>query len=290
MSRAADTKVSLEPILDEHVTQAALFLHQHMNNRFSADEWERGLRASWYEKAPNHGFMLLHAGEIVGLICALYSMQEVGGKQTAFCNPHSWCVLEPFRAKSVSLVLAVIRQDGFNFTMFSPNRDGEEIFAYLGFKPLSRDMKLFLNVPTPLASRTTEVTSIRDRGAAGLPEKERRYFEDHQKFPWLKFLFYTQGANTGFLVYKTSVFKKLSTADIIYISNPSLFKTCWQGIRNKLIIGHGIFCTKIEQRLLRGKLPFCFSIAPASAKFYLSDSLNEDDICYLYSELVALDL
>ena len=146
MSNSPANKASLQPIMDKDVADVALFLHLHMNEKFSVEEWERSLRASWYNDAPNHGFMLQLAGGVAGVICALYSEQEIDGQRTLICNPHTWCVLEPYRGQSVSLVLAIIRQAGMHYTMFTPNREGEEIFAYLGFKPLEREMRALVNV------------------------------------------------------------------------------------------------------------------------------------------------
>lgn len=289
----ADTparKSDLKPILEQDLGRVALFLHRHMNDRFSAQEWERGLRVSWYQDAPHHGFMLESDGEVVGAICTLYSEQEINGQTRLICNPHTWCVLEPYRGKSVSLILSVIRQKNVHCSMYSPNLAGEEIFAYLGFKPLPRDTRILVNVPTPQLSRKITVDDNVDRAISRLGPKERKCLEDHREFEWLRFLFYSVNERHGFLIYKKCIYKKLPCANLIYSSDKLLFADCWSAIRSELFIKHRIFTTRAEQRLLHEEPGFSFPIGPASAKFYRSETLPPEAFDYTYSELVALDL
>ena len=123
----------LSPIRDGDIPRVARFLHEQMNDRFSVDTWMRTLSQSWIESPPNRGFMLEDVDRVVGVICALYSQQTIAGETFQVSNPHSWCVLPGYRRRSVDLVLAVIRQKGYHFTMFSPNSSGIEIFSYLKF-------------------------------------------------------------------------------------------------------------------------------------------------------------
>jgi len=287
---ASGQKAVIHPITAEDVPQVADFLHKHMNDKFSPQEWQQGLNASWYYGAPNHGFMLCTGQDVVGAICALYSEQEVDGESKIFCNPHTWCVLEPYRNNSVSLVLSVIRQENMHYSMYSPNSEGEEIFSYLGFKPLSREMCVLLNIPGPRLSSSIAVSSDLENSIGRLSPRDRQSVEDHRGFPWLHFVFYGCDGNDGFLIFKKEKFKKLPCAYLLYVSNKSVFGPCWGAIRTMLFLRHGMFTTKTERRLLNSDLPLSFSIAAASAKFYLSDTLSADAFDYTYSELVAMDL
>lgn len=290
MSKSPVEKAELRPIAESDIADVAVFLREHMNGRFSTEDWQRGLRASWYEKAPNYGFMLRTEKEVVGVICALYSEQEIDGETTLICNPHSWCVLEPYRARSVSLVLSVIRQEGMHFSMYSPNKDGEEIFAYLGFQPLERATNIVANIPTPWFSHSLTASSSVDSALDKLTARDSRCVTDHRGFNWLNFIFFECDGKCGFLIFKRAKFKRMPSADMLYISDRILFEICWKAIRTELLLKHGLFTTKVEQRLLAGRLPFSFMTAPASVKFYLSQSLPPEAFDYTYSELVALDL
>jgi len=283
-------KAALKPITGDDVADVAVFLHKHMNGDFSNEEWERGLRVCWTDNPPNLGFMLQTPDGVVGVICALYSDQIIGGEQKSMCNPHTWCVLEPYRGKSVSLILALIRQPGFHFTMFSPNLEGEEIFSYLGFKPLEREMRILLNIPKLYPESGKKVTSSEQGMVENLPVREHQCYEDHRDFKWLHFLFYEHEGKCGFLIYKREKYKRLPCAKLIYISDKPLFMNCWSSIRTVLLISHGIFTTRLEKQLLRKDPGFSYATNPASAKFYLSESLPAEAIDYTYSELVSMDL
>ena len=55
-------------------------------------------------------------------------------------------------------MLAVMKQTGYHYTMFSPNADGEKIFQYLGFKRLDTRISILPNVPTISLGRRCHVT------------------------------------------------------------------------------------------------------------------------------------
>jgi len=283
-------KSQLSPIGDIDITNAASFLHHNMNQRFSPAEWERGLKSCWLENAPNHGFKLTVNGEIVGVICAIYSEQEIDGRKEKFCNPHTWCVLEPFRAKSVNLVLSLIRQPGFHFTMLSPNREGEKIFSFLGFKSLDRHKKLLFHVPSLCILGRVRISYGENISSSHLSPVARTYFEDHWSFEWLRFLEFERDGRSGFLIFKQSTYKRLPCANILYISDKVLFENCWSSIRSWFLLRQGLFTSSIDDRMLVKPPLLSCSIQPGSAKFYMSESLSAEKIEYIYSELLVMDL
>ena len=128
----ADAK--LVPISADHFASVAEFLHKEMNSKVSIDQWQRVIAANWSSDAPNHGFMLHHeAVGVVGVLCAIYAHVVIDGEIRNVCNPHTWCVLDAFRKRSIELVVAVIKQPDWHFSMLSPNAEGEQIFSFLKF-------------------------------------------------------------------------------------------------------------------------------------------------------------
>lgn len=284
-------KTVLTGIGQNDLDDVAEFLHCNMNNRFTALEWKRGISKSWLLDAPNFGFMLKHDNEIVGVLCAIYSEQPVKtGNTKRFCNPHSWCVLPDFRARSIDLVLALIRQKGYTFTMLSPNKDGIEIFRFLKFKPLNNEVAIFLNIP--VVTNAGEVISQQkiEQIRALLPQQAAQHYADHADFPWLDFLFFKRGDRYGFLIFKKQIHKRLASAWILYISDAALFRQCWPAIRTALLFRHGFFFSKIESRLLDQPMTTLLKPEQGHQKFYLGDELPADCVLNLYSELVTLNL
>jgi len=282
-------KATLSAITDADLQAVSVFLHNHMNDKFSSEKWEKGITVNWLDEAPNHGFMLKHDGNIVGVLCAIYSEQYVDDVLEKFCNPHSWCVLPDHRKRSVDLVLAVIRQQGFHYTMFSPNVEGVQIFSYLKFKPLDNTVSILLNVP---ALNFTRARIVDDSRVAVdlLPEPAKKYYKEHMQFPWLNLLAFGKEGKFGFIIYKKQELKKLPCALILYTSDEKLFHDCWATIRTHLLMKHGFVTSKIEQRLLARPLKYTLKKEPGGRKFFLSGKLPQDKIKYVYSELMALDI
>ena len=283
-------KAILSPIETNDLDDVAGFLHHHMNDRFTPQEWKQGISKSWLPDAPNYGFILKNNTQIVGVLCAIYSVQNIEGNLRRFCNPHSWCVLSDFRARSIDLVLALIRQKDYTFTMFSPNKEGVEIFKYLKFKPLNDELLMFLNVPSVSGSGKVVNHQDIEQVVMHLPHHVAQHYTDHADFPWLNFLFFREKDQYGFLIYKKQHYKRLASAWIMYISDTGLFSRCWPSIRTHLLFKHGFFTSKIEARLLDHPIRTRLRPLPGHQKFYMSEELSADSIQNLYSELVTLDL
>lgn len=281
-------QTSTQPITDKDIPEVADFLHQHMNNRFSTEDWTDGLNACWLDDAPNHGFMLKADNEIVGVLCAIYSLQTVKGKKERFCNPHTWCVLEAYRKNSIPLVLSIIRQEGYHFTMLTPNKEGEQIFSYLGFKPLDRSKIILPNTPSPQLFKSNEIFC--QNIAEHLPEELALCAQDHQPYQWVNSFAFCSGDEYCLIFYKSGKFKKLSCANITYISNKDLFARCWGKIKNHLLFKRGVLFTRIDKRFLRKPPRLSFNTLEGPARFYLSDKFDESAIEYIYSELTVMNL
>jgi len=280
---------TIHPITDADITAVADFLHQHMNSQFSSQEWEQGINACWLKDAPNHGFMLQANNKIVGVICAIYSLQQVKGSEERFCNPHTWCVLEPYRKKSVALVLSVICQEGFHFTMFSPNKEGEQIFNYLGFKPLNQSQLILPHCPSFKCFRSNELLTP-NQMAEQLPSLLKKYYQDHQPYPWVQPLAFHSGSEYCLIFYTRGKYKKLPCANITYISNKNLFLKHWGPIKNHLLFKQGICLSRIDKRMLPLSPMLSFKTVNGHPRFYLSKNLDSTDIEYIYSELVVMNL
>jgi hypothetical protein len=288
--KSAD-KTVLTGINQNDLDEVAEFLHRNMNDRFSVLEWKRGISRSWLKDAPNFGFMLKCGNKIAGVLCAIYSEQPVAANvMKRFCNPHSWCVLPDFRARSIDLVLALIRQKGYTFTMLSPNKDGIEIFRFLKFRPLNNEVAIFLNIPVVTSSgeiiSQQDITQIKTL----LPHQAARHYADHAEFPWLNFLFFKSEERYGFLIFKKQIHKRLASAWILYISDAALFQLCWPAIRTVLLLKHGLLFSKIESRLLNQPMKTLLKPEQGHQKFYLGDEVSADCVQNLYSELVTLNL
>jgi hypothetical protein len=277
----------IEPITDASLPEFAAFLHAHLNSAFSPETWEAAFRTQWMADPPNYGFLLRDQGQVVGGIGAFYAERPVNGETERFCNITSWCVLDAYRQQSMRLAVTMISQEGFHFTDFSPTKVVAGTLQFLKFKPLDDRQAVIFNVPGwPAGSR---VIDRADELRAALSGGTLATYLDHAQFPWLKHLAIGQGSEWCYLIYKHEVFKGLPAARIIHFSDPSLFERYLGGLRNYLLL-KGYATTHVECRRLNRQPWFSKIRSGFNPKVFLSPSLAEQDIDYLYSESITLDV
>ena len=155
--------ITVSPIAGIDLKDVSQFLHTNLNSKIPVKTWRDSFHSQWSQSVPNFGFQLKNGGDLVGVICAIYSDQIIDGKIEFLCNPHSWCVLKDYRKQSINLVLAVLQQKGYHFTMFTPNPDVATVFRYLKFKDLSNIQTLYLHQLRCHLPRTFRVGTVRSR-------------------------------------------------------------------------------------------------------------------------------
>ncbi len=277
----------IEPITSETLPEFAAFLHANLTNARSPHAWVEGLQKSWGMAPPNHGFVLRDDGKIVGGIGAYYAERSINGQPQRTCNITSWCVLDAYRKQSMRLAMAVIGQKGFHFTDFSPTKVVGGVLQFLKFKPLDERQAVMINLPWPaLASKLLSQPNDIERALKG---DALKVYRDHAVFPWLHHVLIGANDKWCHIIYKLARFKGLSSAHVYYLSDPAIFEQHNQRLARHFIL-RGIASTHVECRFL-SRQPWPSKIRSGfNAKVYLSTTLTDSDIDYLYSETMALDL
>lgn len=279
------------PIGRADLDEAALFLHEHLNRRFSQQAWKAALLHPWCESPPNYGMQLRDGDKLVGALCAIYSDQEVAGTMERFCNPHSWCVLEGYRQHGIGLILAVLKQRGYHFTMLTPNPKVAEIFRHLRFKDLAAGIVTFPNIPSARAFARGRVIAT-DPGAMSelLHGAARRDFILHRDIPWLRFIAFGAPGAVCLVVYKRTVWKRLPCARLIHVSDPAVFAEYRGLMQRRLLLGERLLVSQVEERFLQRAPRLAWRTRRTQAKLFLSGTLRDSQVRDLYSELAALDV
>lgn len=282
--------ISVQSIEFAHLDEVGRFLHEKLNPRISAETWVGSLTHRWAETQPNYGMQLRDDDRLVGVFCAIYSDQWIDGKLEKFCNPHSWCVLDEYRNHGIGLVLRLLKQPGYHFTMFTPNPKVAKVFLGLKFRNLDERVAHFPNVPRFGLRREGEfLVSDPAAIASRLTGHAARDFNAHRAIPWLRFAAFGGAAGTCLVVYKTDRFKRMPCARIMHVSDPEVFERHSGLLRTHLSTSEGLLVSRIESRLLHSDPWLSYRTTRGQPKLVLSpvpDSKTTD----LYSELVALDL
>ena len=280
---------TVEPITETALPEFSQFLQKNMPVVRSAAEWESGLRRQWIAELPNFGFLLRSdAGAVVGGIGAYYADRTINGKAQRFCNITSWCVLDAYRQQSMKLAMAVIKQPAFTFTDFSPTKVVAGTLKFFKFKELDEREAVVLNLPGLSVTLASVLHKSLDIEAA-LSGDALKIYRDHVVFPWLKHLIVGQSGNWCHVIYKRSAFKGLPAATVLYLGDQTLFNRHFRRVATFLLL-RGMVSTHIECRML-DQQPWPSTIRSGFIrKVFLSESLEDRHIDYLYSERMALNL
>jgi hypothetical protein len=278
------------PIQRSDLAEVGHFLYQNMGRRIAPELWVQSLSQSWASSQPNHGMQLREDGRLVGVICAIYSDQRIGDRVERFCNPHSWCVLEPYRSSSLQLVLGLVRQRGYHFTMYTPNPKVAEVFLGLRFRALDDRLLYLPNLPAPWAGRGGRFVESRPEHMAGrLRGAALEEYESHRHFPWLSFVAFGDPDDACLAIYKRSRWKRLPCALLIHLSDPSALER-HPGLLGHHLLGRGMPVTRVEARFLAQVPRLAYRTRRGQPKLVSSPSLRDGEARDVFSELVALDL
>lgn len=290
-SPPAPAAVRVQPITPDDLPAVGRFLHENLNQRFSPAQWVSSVTHPWAAKAPNHGMQLLDGGRIVGVFLAIYSDQVVDGRPERFCNPHSWCVLDSHRRHSISLILQLVRQKGYHFTMFTPNPKVAEVFRGLKFKDLDARQWTWLNLPSPALLRpggfaVSEPAGIEQR----LTGEALRAYCAHKDIPWLRFCAFGTRDRASLAIFKEIRWKRTRCAWVLHVSDPGHFLRDGAILRWHLWRRHGLASTRLEGRWLPADPRDAFSTPRTQDKLFFSSTLADGQVLDVYSELMSLDV
>jgi hypothetical protein len=278
--------VELKPIIDTDLAAVANFLSLNHNDRVP---WEAALATvSWKSEAPNHGFMLRDGPTVVGTLLALYSQRRVTGRVERFCNMGSWCVLSEYRSRSMSLLDALLAQDGYHFTVLSPDDGPREILAWRRFRFLDTSAALIPNLPWPALFSRTRVSSDPRIIARILAGAELDLYRDHVDALAACHLVVIRGQESCYVMYRKYRHKGVPVFAIaLHVSNPDLFHRALMPLTRHLLVRHGLVATLAEVRTIqrRPRLSFELDNWP---KMYRSADLEPVQIDDLYSELTCV--
>lgn len=279
--------VEVAPIADADVAAVADFLHANLSGRVP---WELACSAvPWKVEAPNHGFMLRDGQHVVGTLLALYSERLVAGRVERFCNVTSWCVLPDYRSRSISLLTAVLRQDGYHFTVLSPNEVSQEVLAWLKFHFLDTSAALVPNLPWPTLPGRTRVSSDPDVIERTLAGTELKLYHDHAQALAARHLVLIRGRDSCYVMYREFRYKDVPVfATVLHVSNPELFHRALIPLTRHLLVRHRLVATLAELRIIERMPRRSFKLNGWWPKMYSSASLEPGQIDYLYSELACV--
>ncbi|MEG3638703.1 hypothetical protein [Magnetococcus sp. PR-3] len=279
--------VELLPIKDEDLQGVCDFLHRQMNPRITPDQWYTAFKQPWMVDKPNHGYMLREKGDVVGVLAAIYSQQQINGRLERLCNLTSWRVLEPYSAMSMGLLKAIIKQPDQTVIGTTPSEMVCKIYKLLGFEMVAQTRRVLL---PPLGWDPNAKVLMGDAARASLPKAEQQRWLDHADFAWLDQAVLLGGKNEApcHLVWRRGVWKRLPGAVLMHVGAAETF-VAHHGMWSRWLLGKGLPSAHVEQRLVptltKGRVEDY-----GMAMGLKSERLRPEQLSYLYTEQVALPL
>ena len=281
--------VEVRPITDDDVTAVAAFLHEQLNTGVAIAAWERIFTPPWQAQAPNRGFQLIAGSAIVGAYAAVYSDRDIDGEVRRFCNLAAFCVRKDYRAHSFRLLRAILAQQGFEFTDFSPSGNVVSLNQRLGFTVLDTTTRVAVNLPR-LPRHGLAVTADPGVVASTLRGDDARVYRDHRDAPAARHIVATSGGEYCYLVVRKDRRKGLGIfASVLYAGGDAgLLRTAWPRIASHLLLRHGALATLAERRILGFMPALGYIMRRPRAKMFRSSNVSAETIDYLYSELALV--
>jgi len=286
----ANPGVTTEPITPDDAAVVSEFLHEHLNDRVPSAAWKQLIMPPWNHVGPNHGFQLVaEDGAVVGAYVAIYSQRDVDGAAVDVCNLAAFCVLEKYRAHSLRLIRALLRQKGFVFTDLSPSGNVTAMNERLGFHHLNTSTRLVLNLPA-IARRGLRVTSDSSALESALVDADTLVYRDHRDAAAVEHLLVERDGSYGYLMFRRDRRKGLQLfATPLYVGGSrALIESEWSSIRSHLL-RKGLVFTLAEHRILGFSRGLGATLDKPRSKMFRGDGLQADRVDYLYSELTLVE-
>ncbi len=179
------------------------------------------MTTDWHGIAPNHGYLLEDAGEVVGAYVAYYTRRHLGGVERDVCNLGAWCVLDTHRFHSVRLLKALLADARFDYIDLSPSGNVVGLNKRLGFDSLDTSTVIVPNLPWPSWPRRTWISSDPRVIEATLTPEELAIYHDHRDAAAAHHLVVRRGDDHCYVIFRRDRRKNLPIfASILYVSNP----------------------------------------------------------------------
>ena len=282
--------VALAPITDADLPEIVEYWHHNLNRAIRPATWTAAFSHPWMPHKPNNGFMLRADGRLVGTLGAIYSEQIFGAEQRNFLNLTSLVVDEPYRARSMDLLAACLKQKDLCFTNFTPTPAVARMLRLLRFSELPSDEFIIPHVPMPPAAMKLRALTRAAELGQRLVGNAARLWRDHRDIPWLNRFAIGQGDEWCVVFWKPGKIRGLPGAHILGVSDAERFIAWNRAIGGHFVLRHGLFASRIRAHLLPDAVPFALRRPATMPHLVRGEMIPGSQTTLLYSEIVALPI
>ncbi len=276
----------------EDVEVLARFWFEHMNERPGMERWRAVAHCPWYDEAPNHGWIAVDDGRIVGAMALVHSTRHIQGRAEKLCNIGSLYVLKPYRGRGLAKTIARESTSDPSITYFgidaAPQTRAVLEPDAVGFNILD-DRRYFWRART---ARHDDSLWMRGGDAvdlAAIHDGDRPMFERHVALGMYPLLLRREGRECRVLLWIRNKHDDTMYHEALYISDPCLFAECAQAAAARLI-GNADAVLAADSRFFPRPPPGAEVEKLRQPRHFKSSRLSPEYIDLLYSEVPLLGL
>jgi len=251
------------------------------------DHWRGLFDYSWDPKRPNLGFILVDGDDIVGFVGTIYSEREIDGRQERICSGSAWYVRPDHRAHSMDLFLSFVTQPGYTITALTPNPISGPVLKALGFQILEQAIRF---LPPLFQAHTLLRGGLRlltkpEEIEPHLSASDAQILRDHKAYACSHYLALSPEGSC-YIVTRSRALYGIRFSEVLYVSNPEMMVRYLERIKLRIFLSEKALCLMSDERMFGGHKPLSFQ--RSRVRYFISDSLNADQIDHLYSEFVLV--
>ena len=283
--------VNIRPINDDDLSGVYAFIKDNFLVNVSLRDWLSLFTIPWTKIKPNNGFMLMHKGTIVGVLCCFY--KATGKDEPNYsCNLSTWLVLKNYRSQSLRLFMSVVQQSNCSFSTLSVDKALIGLHRRLGFTDIVTSITLLLNVPSiSLGRKRLRLSTLPFHGAT-LPTDLETIRKDHLDLKHLKHLVGEEicSLRPFLILYSRKLIRGIWSTNILYMSDPLIYWKHKREINAYFLWNERTLLTKVHNILLNKSTLFSKLFRKDVYLFFRGPKRPLDQNVFLYSEHILLDL
>jgi hypothetical protein len=276
--------MNIRPILSADLTDACAFMQATLTPTIRIDRWRSAFSQSWASDSPNHGYLMMDGGQIIGTLGCAYSVRQIRGQAIRFCNFSSWSVLPEHRGKGLLLLSAAMKQEGYIFTNFTPNPATIPIFDRLRFHQIDTTRWIVANS----LGRIRSTIVNHDTLAAALSESDAEIYHAHRGLPGVHQVGLIGPGGVNLISFIHSRFRRIPCALVVRAGDWRALAENMTAFRKAALMHFGLPLTAIERRRLPAKPKGALAEQAWMPTLYRGGGVEDPDIDGLYSEIVTL--
>lgn len=262
------------------------------NSSLTDESWRRLFIYPWKVATEVRGLALYDGAEAVGYEACIFADRQINGQYHLIGNHSSWVVKPEFRFSSL-----LIRSGWDEYFEQWPNVTAvahtarlplHPLFKASGFQILEHFQWVFLPVCMPNGWKTSSDPEVLRRY---LSAAEWQIYQDHKD---LECGHYVAWKNTHYcyiVTIKRMGPRNLSTACVLYLSCPEVFKQCRGALHWACFMRDKTVLMSVDGRWLKStRVAFARRVPLRSPRLYRSTCLQPFEVDNLYSEFLLLNL